>query len=110
MSSQALGLLETKGLTALVQGTDAMLKSANIQLAGPMKAVGSGYACAYVTGDVAAVKAAIDAGAQNAQQYGQVVTSHVIARPHEDVAIAKNTAGSSTKTADSSSNTSRSRK
>lgn len=88
MASQALGLLETKGLVALVQGTDAMLKAANVEITGPMKAVGSGYAYVSVTGDVAAVKAAIEAGAQTAEAYGQVVTAHVIARPHEDVAAA----------------------
>ena len=88
MASQALGLLETKGLIALVQGTDAMLKAANVEVTGPMKAVGSGYAFCSITGDVAAVKAAIDAGAQVAQDYGQVITAHVIARPHEDAALA----------------------
>ncbi len=83
--SQAIGLLETKGLIALVQGVDAMLKAANVELVGPMKAVGSGFACATVTGDVAAVKAAIEAGAQTAEQFGKVATAHVIARPHQDI-------------------------
>lgn len=85
MASQAIGLLETKGLIALVQGVDAMLKAANVELQGPMKAVGSGFACATVVGDVAAVKAAIDAGAQTAEQFGKVTTAHVIARPHQDI-------------------------
>lgn len=85
MASQAIGLLETKGLVALVQGTDAMLKAANVEIASPLKAVGSGYAFVSITGDVAAVKAAIDAGSQAAATYGKVVTAHVIARPHEDV-------------------------
>jgi len=85
MATQAIGLLETRGLVALVQGTDAMLKSANVQLAGPMKQVGNALVTSTVVGDVAAVKAAIDAGAQAASQYGEVVSVHVIARPHEDL-------------------------
>ena len=85
MAKQAIGILETKGLTALVQGTDAMLKSANVQLTGPMKGVGSALVSAVVTGDVAAVNAAIEAGAEAAGRYGEVVSAHVIARPHDDV-------------------------
>jgi ethanolamine utilization protein EutM len=84
MSKQAIGILETKGLTALVQGTDAMLKAANVELTGPMKGVGSALVSAIVTGDVAAVKAAIEAGSETAGRYGEVVSAHVIARPHED--------------------------
>jgi len=87
MAQQAIGLLETKGLISLVQGTDAMLKAANVELAGPMKNVGSMLVSATVLGDVAAVKAAIDAGAQSAAQYGEVVSAHVIARPHDDVSL-----------------------
>ena len=64
MSQQAIGLLETRGLVALVEGTDAMLKAANVTLAGPMKQVGSALVTSIVTGDVAAVKAAAEAGAQ----------------------------------------------
>jgi ethanolamine utilization protein EutM len=86
MSQSALGLLETRGLTALVAGTDAMLKSANVTLVGPMKQVGNALVTAVVTGDVAAVKAATEAGATAARAYGEVVTVQVIARPHEDVA------------------------
>jgi len=86
MASQAIGLLETKGLIALVQGTDAMLKAANVELVGPMKSVGSMLVSATVVGDVAAVKAAIDAGAESAASFGEVVSAHVIARPHDDVA------------------------
>lgn len=85
MAQEALGLLETKGLIALVTGVDAMLKSANVQLQGPYKGVGSMLVSAVVSGDVAAVKAAIDAGAQAARQNGEVVSAHVIARPHDDV-------------------------
>ena len=86
MSQPALGLLETRGITALVAGTDAMLKSANVTLVGPMKQVGNDLVTAIVTGDVAAVKAATEAGAAAARQYGEVVTVQVIARPHDDVA------------------------
>lgn len=87
MSKQAIGILETKGLIALVQGTDAMLKSANVELTGPMKGVGSALVSAVVTGDVAAVNAAIEAGAETAGRYGEVVSAHVIARPHDDTDI-----------------------
>ena len=85
MSQQAIGLLETKGLVALVHGTDAMLKSANVTLTGPMKSVGSGLVSATVSGSVAAVKAAIDAGAEAATQVGEVVSAHVIARPADEI-------------------------
>jgi len=87
MSSKAIGLLETRGLTALVTGVDAMLKSANVTLAGPMKQVGNALVSAVVVGDVAAVKAATDAGAQAARTVGEVVSVQVIPRPHDDVAI-----------------------
>ena len=87
MAHQAIGLLETRGLVALVEGTDAMLKAANVDLVGPMQQVGSARVTAVVGGDVAAVKAATDAGAQAAKAVGgQVVSVHVIARPHEEVA------------------------
>ncbi len=81
MMQRAIGILETKGLIALVTGTDAMLKSANVTLKGPMKGVGSALVSATVEGDVAAVKAALDAGASAAQEAGEVVSAHVIARP-----------------------------
>ena len=86
MSQKAIGLLETRGLAALVAGTDAMLKSANVTLAGPMKQVGPGLVSAVVVGDVAAVKAATDAGAQAARAVGEVVSVQVIPRPHDEVA------------------------
>lgn len=86
MAQSALGLLETRGLTALVAGVDAMLKSANVTLVGPMKQVGNALVTAVITGDVAAVKAATEAGAAAARTYGEVVSVQVIARPHEDVA------------------------
>jgi ethanolamine utilization protein EutM len=87
MAQSALGLLETRGLTALVAGTDAMLKSANVTLAGPMKQVGNALVTAVITGDVAAVKAATEAGAAAARTYGEVVSLQVIPRPHDDVAV-----------------------
>jgi ethanolamine utilization protein EutM len=82
---KAIGLLETRGLTALVTGTDAMLKSANVTLVGPVKQVGNALVTAVVTGDVAAVKAATDAGAQAARAVGEVVSVQVIPRPHDDI-------------------------
>src|SRR5580698_9645401 len=83
---QAIGMIETRGLVALVEGTDAMLKAANVQLAGPMTQVGNALVTAVVVGDVAAVKAATDAGAQAIKAIkGEVVSVHVIARPHADV-------------------------
>jgi ethanolamine utilization protein EutM len=87
MAHQAIGLLETRGLVALVEGTDAMLKAANVDLVGPMQQVGNALVTAVVIGDVAAVKAATDAGAAAAKAVGgEVVSVHVIARPHDEVA------------------------
>ena len=86
MPHQAIGLLETRGLIALVEGTDAMLKSANVELAGPMIQVGNALCTAVVVGDVAAVKAATDAGAQAVKaNKGELVSVHVIARPNAEV-------------------------
>lgn len=86
MAKQAIGLLETRGLATLVVGVDAMLKSANVELAGPMKQVGNALCNAVVTGDVAAVKAAIDSGAATvADAGGEVISAHVIARPDEAI-------------------------
>src|ERR1700733_3280404 len=84
MASEALGLLETKGLVALMEGSDAMLKSANVEMIGGDKG-GSGMVTAFVKGDVAAVKAAVDAGAEAAGRIGTVISVHVIARPHDDL-------------------------
>ena len=85
MANQAIGLLETRGLCCLVTGIDAALKAANVQLTGPMKNVGSGLCNAVITGDVAAVKAAIDTAADTAAQLGEVVSAHVIARPDDAI-------------------------
>jgi ethanolamine utilization protein EutM len=82
---QALGLIETKGLVALIEAGDAALKAANVQLVGWSK-VGSGYVTVMVTGDVAAVKAATDAGQQAASKVGEVLSVQVIPRPHGDLA------------------------
>ena len=84
MAQEALGLLECKGLVCLMEGTDAMLKSANVQMIGWDKA-GSGMVTAFVRGDVAAVKAAVDAGAEAAGRVGTVISVHVIARPHDEL-------------------------
>ena len=81
---EALGLIETKGLVPLIEASDAMLKSANVTLIGWQK-IGSGMVTAFVVGDVAAVKAAIDAGASAAGRVGEVVGVQVIPRPHEDL-------------------------
>src|SRR5213080_3286600 len=81
---EALGMIETKGLVALVEASDAMLKAANVTMLGWQK-IGSGLVTAMVVGDVAAVKAAIDAGAAAAGRVGEVVGVQVIPRPHEDL-------------------------
>jgi ethanolamine utilization protein EutM len=83
---EALGMIETKGFIALVEATDAMLKAANVQFMGWDK-VGSGLVTAFVTGDVAAVKAATDAGASAAGRVGEVISVQVIPRPHDDLDI-----------------------
>ena len=84
MASEALGLLECKGLVALMEGTDAMLKAADVEMLGWDKC-GSGMVTAFIKGDVAAVKAAIDAGAEAAGRVGEVLGGHVIPRPHDDL-------------------------
>ena len=84
---EALGMTETKGLVALIEASDAMVKAAKVSLMGWEK-IGSGYVTAMVRGDVAAVKAATDAGAAAARRVGELVSVHVIPRPHvnlEDV-------------------------
>ena len=83
-SGEALGMIETKGFVALVEATDAMMKAANVEFRGWDK-VGAGLAAAFVTGDVAAVKAATDAGAAAAGRIGEVISVQVIARPHDDL-------------------------
>ena len=82
--SDALGMIETKGLTALVEAADAMVKAARVEVAG-YKQIGAGMVTVLVRGDVAACKAATDAGVAAAKRLGEVVTSHVIPRPHADL-------------------------
>jgi len=80
---EALGMIETKGLVALVEASDAMLKAANVTFLGWQK-IGSGLVTAFVVGDVAAVKAAVDAGSTAASRVGEVIGIQVIPRPHDD--------------------------
>ena len=84
MPQAAIGMIETKGLIGAVEALDAALKAANVRFVRQDK-VGSGLVAVTVEGDVAAVKAAVDAGAEAARRVGEVVSVHVIARPHEDV-------------------------
>ena len=82
--NEALGLIETKGLVAAIEGADAMVKSANVSLIGTEK-IGSGLVTVLVQGDVGAVKAAVDAGSSAAEAVGTLVSTHVIPRPHNDL-------------------------
>ena len=84
MTNEALGMIETKGLVGSIEAADALVKSANVVLTGYEK-IGSGLVTVFVRGDVGAVKAAVDAGAAAADKVGQVVSVHVIPRPHQDV-------------------------
>ena len=81
---EALGMIETKGFISLVEATDAMMKAANVEFLGWDK-VGGGLVTSFVSGDVAAVKAATDAGANSAGRVGEVVSVQVIPRPHDDL-------------------------
>ncbi len=82
--AEALGMIETRGFAAMVQASDAMVKAAKVELVGYEK-IGGGYVTALVRGDVAAVKAAIEAGVAGAEKVGEVVSTHVIARPHTNI-------------------------
>ena len=84
MAMQALGMVETRGLVGLIEASDAMCKAANVELVG-WDRVGSGLCTAFVRGEVAAVKASVDAGAAAASKIGEVVSVHVIPRPHDDL-------------------------
>jgi ethanolamine utilization protein EutM len=88
MAQQAIGMIETQGLIAAIEAADAAMKAANVQYVGQSK-VGSGLVSITFTGDVAAVKAGVDAGAEAAGRVGQVVSVNVIARPHEDLSKLK---------------------
>lgn len=83
-SMEALGLIETKGFVCMLEAVDSMLKAANVTMIGWDKC-GSGLVTSFIVGDVAAVKAAIDAGAQAASKLGEVVSVEVIPRPHEEL-------------------------
>ncbi|MCG8531529.1 MAG: ethanolamine utilization microcompartment protein EutM [Desulfovibrionales bacterium] len=84
MKNDALGMIETKGLVGAIEASDAMVKAANVTLIGK-EFIGSGLVTVMVRGDVGAVKAATDAGAAAAQRVGEIVSVHVIPRPHADV-------------------------
>ena len=84
--AEALGMIETRGFTAVVEAADAMVKAAKVELVSYEK-TGGGYVTAIVRGDVAAVKAAVEAGVRTAQTVGEVVSTHVIARPHTNIDI-----------------------
>src|SRR5437870_2644719 len=84
MSLEALGMVETKGFVGAVEAADAMVKAANVQLLGK-EYIGAGYVTVFVRGDVGAVKAATDAGAAAARRVGELISVHVIPRPHAEV-------------------------
>ena len=84
MGKEALGMVETKGLVGEIEAADSMVKAANVHLVGKEK-VGSGLVTVMVRGDVGAVKAAVEAGASAAKRVGELVSVHVIPRPHADV-------------------------
>ena len=86
MSMEALGMVETKGLVGSIEAADAMVKAANVVLVGK-EYIGAGYVTVLVRGDVGAVKAATDAGAAAAKRVGELVSVHVIPRPHTDVEL-----------------------
>jgi microcompartment protein CcmL/EutN len=82
--AEALGMIETKGFVGMVEAADAMVKAAKVELVGYEK-IGGGYVTAIVRGDVAAVKAATEAGARGAERVGELVSVHVIPRPHVNI-------------------------
>ncbi len=84
MALEALGMIETKGFVGAVEAADAMVKAANVQLLGK-EYIGAGYVTVFVRGDVGAVKAATDAGAAAARRVGELISVHVIPRPHAEV-------------------------
>ena len=84
MALEALGMVETRGLTAAIEAAESMVKAAQVTLIGTEK-IGSGLVTVMVRGDVGAVKSAVEAGAANASKLGELVATHVIPRPHQDV-------------------------
>ena len=85
-TQEALGMIETRGFTAMVEASDAMVKAAKVELVSYEK-IGGGYVTAVVRGDVAAVRAAVDAGIRAAERVGEIVSTHVIPRPHVNVDV-----------------------
>ena len=83
-NNEALGMIETRGFTAMVVASDAMVKAAKVELIGYEK-IGGGFVTAIVRGDVASVKAAVDAGMMAAEKVGEIVSTHIIPRPHNNV-------------------------
>ena len=84
MAQQAIGLIETRGLVSLVEGTDAMLKAANVTLVKQIQ-IGGAYITTVIRGDVGSVRAAVDAGSSAASKIGELVSAHVIARPEKSL-------------------------
>ncbi len=84
--TDALGMIETRGFAAMVEASDAMVKAAKVDLVGYEK-IGGGFVTAVVRGDVAAVRAAVDAGTRAAERVGEIVSTHVIPRPHVNVDV-----------------------
>ena len=84
MANQALGMIETKGFVAALAAADSMVKAANVAIVG-REEVGDGLVAVVISGDVGAVKAATEAGAETANQVGEIVSVHVIPRPHQDL-------------------------
>lgn len=107
--SEALGMIETKGFVGLVEASDAMVKAARVELVG-YERIGGGYVTTIVRGDVAAVKAAVEAGSRAAEKVGQLVSVHVIPRPHQNVdavlPLGRNNATETTTTARASTSSS----
>jgi ethanolamine utilization protein EutM len=86
MLGEAIGLIETRGLVASIEAADAMVKAANVTLLGQER-IGSAYVTVIVKGDVGAVKAAVDAGAAAAKRVGELISVHVIPRPHQELSL-----------------------
>ena len=84
MSQEAIGMIETKGYIGSVEASDAMVKAANVTLVKTIQ-IGGGLITVFATGDVGSVKAAVDAGSKAAGKVGELVSSHILARPHEDL-------------------------
>ena len=84
MAQEALGMIETKGLCTLLEASDAALKAANVTMTG-YETIGSGHVAAFFRGDVASLKAAVEAGSEAAKRVGEVIAVQVIPRPHDDL-------------------------